>query len=201
MRACLTHFCNTKDNAAKFLLCYDRVVSKLTRISPKLAAAIGIVLLGVPASAQQTTTKPPVAPRVELQLNPSETKRDSLKSDPDVKAADIAIIADIKAESLLFEAVPNPRVEFPGNQKLKTVWEAFRDNLPNPVQPGVTYRNIGIRLKITSAFADIDRIVSEALGEVPVSDVTKPIDPKSSVTPNQQTPATQSGSPPPPRER
>ncbi|HKO62980.1 MAG TPA: hypothetical protein VJV03_17605 [Pyrinomonadaceae bacterium] len=166
-----------------------------------LAIFACVVVFGATASAQQTTTPRPAAPKVELQLNPSESKRDSLKSDPDVQAADIAIIADIKAESLLFEAVPNPKVEFPGNQTLKTTWEAFRDNLPNPVQPGVTYRNIGIRLKITSAFADIDRIVSEALGEVPVSDNTKPTDPKSSSTPNQESPATQSSSPPPPRER
>ncbi|HKO45751.1 MAG TPA: hypothetical protein VJU84_20910 [Pyrinomonadaceae bacterium] len=136
-----------------------------------------------------------------MQLNPTVSKRDSLKSDPDVQEADIAIIADIRAESLLFEAVPNPKVEFPGNQKLKTTWEAFRDNLPKPVQPGVTYRNIGIRLKITSAFADIDRIVSEALGEVPVSQDPTPADPKSTSIPNQQTPAPPPTSPPPPRER
>ncbi len=198
--ASLTHFCNTKDNAAKIVLCYDQSVSKFIRISFTLTT-VSLAVLCVTASAQQTSTRRPVPPKVELQLNPSESKSDSLKSDPDVQAADIAIIADIKAETLLFEAVPNPKVEFPGNQKLKTVWEAFRDNLPNPVQPGVTYRNIGIRLKITSAFADIDRIVSEALGEVPVSDETKPADPKSSITPNQQTPLTQSSSPPPPRER
>ena len=140
-------------------------------------------------------------PKVEVQLNPTEPKRDSLKSDPDVQDADIAIIADIKAESLLFEAVPNPKVEFPGNQKLKTSWEAFRHNLPTPVQAGVTYRNIGIRLKITSAFADIDRIVSEALGEVPVSQDPRPPDQKSTSIPNQQGPASQPSSPPPPRER
>ena len=175
-------------------------VSKFIRIPFMLTTVVSLAVLCVTATAQQTSTRRPVPPKVELQLNPSESKRDSLKTDPDVEAADIAIIADIKAETLLFEAVPNPKVEFPGNQKLKTVWEAFRDNLPNPVQPGVTYRNIGIRLKITSAFADIDRIVSEALGEVPVSDNTKPTDP-SPGTPNQQSPATQSSSPPPPRER
>ena len=38
------------------------------------------------------------------------------------------------------------------------------------VEPGVTYRNIGIQLKITSRFADIERIVAEALGEVPVTE-------------------------------
>ena len=166
-----------------------------------LTAPVWVALLCVTASAQQTTPRRPTTPKVEVQLNPTESKRDSLKSDPDVQEADIAIIADIRADSLLFEAVPNPKVEFPGNQKLKTAWEALRDNLPTPVQPGVTYRNIGIRLKITSAFADIDRIVSEALGEVPVSQDSKPTDQRPTSTPNQQSPASPPSSPPPPRER
>ncbi len=78
------------------------------------------------------------------------------------------------ARELRFEVVPNPTVEFPGQPKRETVWQAERQNLPTPVQPGVTYRDIGIRLVITSVFADIDRIVAEALGEVPMSDDSTP---------------------------
>ncbi len=66
--------------------------------------------------------------------------------------------------------VPNPTVEFPSTFERENVWEADRQNLPKPVEPGVTYRNIGIKLRISSRFADIDRIVAEALGEIPVSD-------------------------------
>ncbi len=76
----------------------------------------------------------------------------------------------------MFETVPNPTVTFPGSHTRDTVWEAQRENLPTPVEPGVTYRNIGIRLKITSVFRDIDRIVAEALGEVPIQD-----DPKNAI--------------------
>jgi hypothetical protein len=77
-------------------------------------------------------------------------------------------------------------VEFPGQPARDTVWEAQRENLPTPVEPGVTYRNIGIRLKITSVFRDIDRIVAEALGEVPVTEdaIT---DQAPAQTPSQQT--------------
>lgn len=103
------------------------------------------------------------APAASVELEP-------VASDPDVENADIAITARVRARSLKFDVVPNPRVEFPGNPARDTVWDAQRENLPTPVQPGVTYRNIGIRLKITSVFRDIDRIVAEALGEVPVTD-------------------------------
>ncbi len=63
--------------------------------------------------------------------------------------------------------MPNARVDFTGQPERQTVWEADRENLPDEVRPGVAYRDIGIRLRITSVFADIDRIVAEALGEVP----------------------------------
>ena len=88
--------------------------------------------------------------------------------------ADLVIIANVTAKELKFETVPNPTVEFPGQPRRETEWSAERTNLPPQVQPGVTYRDIGIRLKIVSRFADIDRIVAEALGEVPTSDDAAP---------------------------
>jgi hypothetical protein len=80
----------------------------------------------------------------------------------------------VTADSLRFEKVPNARVEFTGRPERQTVWEAERVNLPEQAQPGVTYRDIGITLRITSVFADIDRIVAEALGEVPLREESQP---------------------------
>jgi hypothetical protein len=88
--------------------------------------------------------------------------------------ADLSITAHVTADSLRFEKTPNPRVEFTGRPRRETVWEAERVNLPEQVQPGVTYRNIGVTLRITSVFADIERIVAEALGEVPPSEDAQP---------------------------
>jgi hypothetical protein len=105
------------------------------------------------------------------------------------EAADLAITANVTARELRFEVVPNPTVEFTGSPKRETVWDAERQNLPRPVQPGVTYRDIGIRLRITSIFADIDRIVAEALGEVPMSDDAPPPQMPSAPPPQGQPPA------------
>ena len=88
----------------------------------------------------------------------------------DQKKDDVSITANITARELKFEIVPNPTVEFPGKHERETVWEANRENLPRPVEPGVTYRDIGIRLRIASRFADIERIVAEALGEAPMTE-------------------------------
>jgi len=117
-----------------------------------------------------------------------------------VEEADVAITATVTAKELLFEVVPNPTVEFPGKPRRDTVWDAERENLPRAVEPGVTYRNIGIRLKIVSRFADIDRIVAEALGEVPVTDEVQPPEKTTPAQPNTQpptvsTPPTRGGSP------
>lgn len=87
---------------------------------------------------------------------------------------DLEITANVTARELRFDVVPDPQVEFTGQPRRDTVWEAERQNLPRPVQPGVTYRNIGVQLKISSVFADIDRIVAEALGEAPVTDTPRP---------------------------
>lgn len=110
----------------------------------------------------------------------------------------MAITANVTAKELRFDVVPNPTVEFPGNPRRDTVWDAERDNLPRPVEPGVTYRNIGIRLKIVSRFADIERIVAEALGEVPVTDEVKPQDnatPQPNTQPPTSTPKPNGGTP------
>jgi hypothetical protein len=116
------------------------------------------------AAAQQRT-----APR------PTPTPAaDNAQHAADVDNADLAITAHVTARELRFEVVPNPTVEFPGQPKRETVWDAQRQNLPRPVQPFTTYRDIGIHLVITSVFADIDRIVAEALGETPRTDESTP---------------------------
>lgn len=81
----------------------------------------------------------------------------------DEQTADVAITATVKADSLTFETVPNPKVEFSGEPARQTEWSSERRNLPDEVQPTVVYRDIGIKLKIVSVFADIEKIVDEAL--------------------------------------
>ena len=148
-------------------------------LSPKVGVALAAQRKAPPrkpAAATQPKAKPSQQVTRELEL-------ERLPPDPSVEAADIAITANVRARSLVFETVPNPTVTFPGSHTRDTVWEAQRENLPTPVEPGVTYRNIGIRLKITSVFRDIDRIVAEALGEVPIQD-----DPKTAVIASTEKP-------------
>ncbi len=123
-----------------------------------------------PPPARAQSTQEPAAPPMPLLPD--------IRNQPDVQDADVAIVANITIKELRFDAVPNPKVEFLGKDKTTTLWHADRYNLPDRVEPGVTYRNVGIQLKIISTLADIDRIVSEALGEIPITD-----DVKETVTP------------------
>ena len=63
---------------------------------------------------------------------------------------------------LRFDEVGTPKVEFSGNPDNETVWHADRENLPTPVQPGVTYRNGGVRLVISSRFRELARVLDES---------------------------------------
>lgn len=136
----------------------------LNRKLPLLITLLVFCFGAASISAQSSNTETRAVPNTPQ----STEQRSAAQVSPET--ADLAITATVTAKELRFEVVPNPTVEFTGKPERDTVWDAERDNLPRPVQPGVTYRNIGIRLKIVSRFADIERIVAEALGEVPATD-------------------------------
>jgi hypothetical protein len=113
----------------------------------KFVLVVACMLTAALASAQtparrqspaRVQTRP--APRRQAGQTPRESEADA--------SADVSITAHVTADSLRFEKVPNPRVEFTGRPKRETAWESERENLPQEVRPGETYRNIGITLHI-----------------------------------------------------
>jgi hypothetical protein len=147
-----------------------------------LSLILAVLLLPVFLAAQQ-------------QPVPTETKK---AADQDIGKDDILILVNIKADSLRFEAVPNTTVEFPGKHERTSVWTTDRQNLPEKIEPGVTYRNIGLQLRISTRFADIERIVREALGEIPKT-TTLNADPILDVVPKKPEVAQSSPAKPPTR--
>lgn len=151
---------------------------KLPTIFDSAPAAVAALVLAsalAPATHAQTRDARTATPSTATQ-SPTPPARDAQTPRAGESGAepDLSITARVTADSLRFEKVPNPKVEFTGKPRRDTVWQSERQNLPQQVQPGVTYRDIGITLRITSVFADIDRIVAEALGEVPASDDAQP---------------------------
>lgn len=75
------------------------------------------------------------------------------KGDPDrVEDADIEIGASVKAKRLRFHEKPKTDVELhgevtepEGEGKLQTTSGSERENLPEEVEPGVTYEDVRVR--------------------------------------------------------
>lgn len=63
---------------------------------------------------------------------------------------DIEISAGAKTRELRFEKVPETEVKFRGNPERESVSGTERENLPESVERGVTYRDAGVRLRIAS---------------------------------------------------
>jgi hypothetical protein len=102
---------------------------------------------------------------ISAQTNTNQTTTQT-ETEPDETNSDIVITATVKAKELKMEIVPTPKVEFPGTRERQTIWEADREDLPAQIQPGVVYKDIGVRLRIYSRFSEIQRIVIEAIDEI-----------------------------------
>ena len=70
---------------------------------------------------------------------------------------EIDFTANVKAQKLRFDEVPKTKVRFWGHPERDSVSGTERENLPEKVQRGVTYRNVSVRLRIASELID-DRL-------------------------------------------
>ncbi|MFD0772875.1 hypothetical protein ACFQZ2_02940 [Streptomonospora algeriensis] len=71
------------------------------------------------------------------------------------------ISAAVKAEELTFSEVPEVTVDFPGDAEQEAASGSDRTNLPEEVEPGVTYRDIRVDYRIASRLTDADRLDEE----------------------------------------
>lgn len=152
-----------------------RLIKKTGQSAIALLSILSICSFGItPAFAQtqpQLQTSAPVSREISGSPSSPET-------------ADLAITSTVKARELRFNVVPNSeKIEFSGSPERQTGWVVERQNIPEHAAEGVTYRDIGVRLQITSVFSDIDRIVSDALGETLLLDTTPQALPRENTMP------------------
>jgi hypothetical protein len=67
---------------------------------------------------------------------------------------DLEIAASAKAEEVRFECKPEVRVRAYSNVPATAESVSERDNLPDEVQPGVTYRDISVRWRASVRLDD-----------------------------------------------
>lgn len=83
-------------------------------------------------------------------MKPEKKRLDAIRN-PDVE-----ISARVKTRELRFEEVPETETRFSGSPGRESVSGTERENLPEEVQRGVTYRNSSVRLRIASALTEAD---------------------------------------------
>jgi hypothetical protein len=84
----------------------------------------------------------------------------------DAPPAEIEAGATVKAKKLRFESVPETEVRFPGSDEERSGSHTERENLPEEVEPGVTYRDVKVRWDAGAAVrVDVAPEVAEAMAE------------------------------------
>jgi hypothetical protein len=69
---------------------------------------------------------------------------------------DVEIAARVRADEVRFECKPDVRVGAHANAPATAESVSERENLPDEVQPGVTYRNVSVRWRLAARLDDPD---------------------------------------------
>jgi hypothetical protein len=72
-------------------------------------------------------------------------ERDEFWELGDEEVADVELFTSVRADELRFERVPETKVWFEGEPAERSSSRTERDNLPDEVEPGVTYRDVTVR--------------------------------------------------------
>jgi hypothetical protein len=65
--------------------------------------------------------------------------------------AEIEVGAVAKAKAIRFDKVPETKITFPGSDQERSGSHTERENLPDEVEPGVTYRDVTVRWRAGAA--------------------------------------------------
>lgn len=75
---------------------------------------------------------------------------------------ELELVATVRAKTLVFDEVPKVDVVFRGAGKRKAVWKTERVNLPAHPEPGVVYRDVQVRLTLTSDVEELTSMLRDA---------------------------------------
>jgi hypothetical protein len=99
------------------------------------------------ADAPQAEPSPPSGPELSVPAN---------------DGPELELVATVRAKALKFDVVPKTQVIFHGSGRRKTTWKTERVNLPMHPEPGVTYRDVAVRLTVTSDIQELVALLREA---------------------------------------
>ena len=112
--------------------------------------AFGVALLAI-------TAGPAVGQ--EAACPPARSATDSIRS----TRPEVTIRGKVTAKEVRFGSQPQVSVQVRGCPGLDTTRLSVRTNLPKPVQPGVTYRDVQLDFQLSAWLRDIDCAIGRAL--------------------------------------
>ncbi len=75
---------------------------------------------------------------------------------------ELELVATVHAKSLVFDKVPQVHVTFHGTGPRHPVWKTERVNLPMHPEPGKVYKDVQVRLTVSSTFEELSRLLDQA---------------------------------------
>ena len=75
---------------------------------------------------------------------------------------ELELIASVRAKSIVFDRVPDVKVRAALPAQVRTAWRAQRVNLPASPLPGVVYRDVQVKLTVTSTVDELGALLEEA---------------------------------------
>jgi hypothetical protein len=110
-----------------------------------------------------------IALAVALAVSPAPPVVESAPGEtaPATEEPQLELVATVRAKSIVFEKVPQVNVTFTGNGPRRTFWKTERSNLPARVEPGVVYRDVTVRLTVTSTMEDMAVLLRDAKSASP----------------------------------
>jgi hypothetical protein len=137
-------------------------------------ALSGLLLGGVPAKASAVEAQGDAAPLADDATLIALAVALSCADAPDAVTAppaepatvtpagpELELVASVKAKAIKFDEVPKVNVVFRGGGR-RTVWKTERVNLPVRPQAGVTYKDVEVRLTITSDIDELSSLLRDA---------------------------------------
>lgn len=131
------------------------------------ALAITVVCVTPRAGeAQEAAAPDPDEPALEalalaLAVAPVPPQAEPGRGDA-VKEPRVDLVVTFAARSLVFEEVPRIRMAFGGPGPRRAVWKVERTNLPARVERGVEYRDVKVKLTLSSTVDEFEALIEDA---------------------------------------
>ena len=132
-------------------------------------AALAFTVVGAApcaAGAQAAAATDPDEPALEalalaLAVAPVPPQAEPGRGDA-VQEPRVDLVVTFAARSLVFDDIPRIRMAFGGSGPRRAVWKVERTNLPARVEPGVEYRDVKVRLTLSSTVDEFEALIEDA---------------------------------------